>query len=183
MKTRHGFVSNSSSTSFTVLLKRDAAGVNYRVFDLVTQILSKSSAITRTTVLEERQRLLEEQKRLTRDQNYVEDTLAAVAGFAKDPKLTAAVQVALRLQADISWARRSRKENWLKDTTERLKHDLEKLKRDLQAVKQQLDQLAEVEDDLAIVRWNESHMCNPLTSSAKMLEAEGLITILERRVG
>ena len=191
MKTRTGFVSNSSTTSFTVVLHPHGESLTYKLFDLVTAVFGKSAEMTRTEVGELRQDLLRDQKDLHRDINFIEDALVQLASYRQDPKLVAAVKEVLDFQDGIIRARQARHERlhqpqrardtWVQQTQRDLEHSLREAKRDLQLAEGKLGKLNGVPDSALVITWKESHHASGLLGEAlpKLID-EGLLTILEK---
>jgi len=191
MKTRTGFVSNSSTTSFTVAVLKDLDGsdVNAKIFDCITKSLAgKHESFKRTTCELERSDLLEEQKKLTRDLNFGDDILTRLRGILQDPTLVASVQDTIQFLKGV-WNHRSirdartpyRSSNAVEESISDVESQLKIARRNLQDVNRKLDLIKDIDDDTVIVRWEEdAGFGGLLRESTLMLEKNGVIRVLER---
>jgi hypothetical protein len=187
MKTRTGFVSNSSSTSFTVHLRQDAKGVNTRAFDLVTQILgAQYGKIKRVEVGEERKTLLEEQKVLIRNLNFIQDQKARLTEISKDIKIVEIVEELwpiLNNTGALQYIRQKSKkhsENIIQDTLSNLSYREKEESEKLKFVTSKLKILIGIPDSDFLVQWEEDDMCRPLSDAVPLLIEEGVVTVLEK---
>lgn len=192
MKIRYGFVSNSSTTSFTVALLGTSDTVGYQIFQTLTTVLSgKIMGFTRRTVKTERAELLEEQKRLTRDKNFGEDELVKLRVIQKDPKLVTAVQQTIMYLSGFKFSRPLRdarnpiksyrpEVDCVADAIEHLESDVRKAEISLKKNSECLAKFQDLDDTIEIVRWSEDASFGPLKPSMGLLVKEGVLRILEK---
>jgi len=192
MKTRSGFVSNSSTTSFTVAVLKDLDGsdVNAKIFDCITKSLAgKHETFKRTSCGLERADLLGEQKKLTRDLNFGDDVLTKLHGILKCPVLVASVQDTIQFLKNDWGSAKSLREartpyrssNVVEDAISEVESQLRTAQRNLQEVNRKLDLIKDLDDDTVIVRWEEdAGFGGLLRDSTVRLEKNGVIRVLER---
>jgi hypothetical protein len=162
VKFRDGFVSNSSSTSFTVVVKPDAVGKNIEVFDAVTRVLGR--VYTRITITDYIKDIDEKQMILTRDRNYIEDKLTALKEIAKDEKLTTAINATIAIS----------------DAQQSYKIALGNIAEKNDCLTQKRMKVAHLDRSLMLITWEDSNMgysCN----AVEQMESDDVLIVIERK--
>jgi hypothetical protein len=186
VKFRDGFVSNSSSTSFTVVVKPDAVGKNIEVFDAVTRVLGR--VYTRITITDYIKDIDEKQMILTRDRNYIEDKLTALKEIAKDEKLTTAINATiagLKLDSkNIDVIRYTRREknvrDAISDAQQSYKIALGNIAVKNDCLTQKRMKVAHLDRSLMLITWEDSNMgysCN----AVEQMESDDVLIVIERK--
>jgi len=92
MKTRKGFVSNSSTTSFMVCFKPEPKDLSFKTFEFILKRITNTAhssqlEIFRDTVKNRKEDLLKEQKVLLKDEKFLKEKLAKISKYRFDTKL------------------------------------------------------------------------------------------------
>ena len=204
MKTRDGFVSNSSSSSFVVVLKEDADGVAFKMFDVLTSMLSHTrDHLEKELVSSRRNTLTIELKGLEKDLEYEEKHLVVLEKHAGNKKLITAME---ELNKDLNLLARKDDKNFTiydmirnnrrmneeekseyyhpKDifshALDAVKYSIEHLKEKIAEYDEKLSKLKDLDGGLTLVSFEIDNDEYGLKQMVSTLSDEDMITVIER---
>jgi hypothetical protein len=204
MKIRNGFVSNSSSSSFLICLRKDTEGKNEEIFKYVLELASTcNQKIASKTVGEERKQLQEEVKKLKRDLTFQEKRNAVLKEYAGDKafrkklqaldealslvdssihwKVKDMVRTAREVKADKEWKAWYEDMDPVGEALDRSQHAVDDIAPEILRIEEKLKKMEEFEDDQVMYSFEEDHSFGSGIKRAvlKMVE-DGKAVMVER---
>jgi hypothetical protein len=187
MKIRGGFVSNSSSTSFMIVVNDDVLKENDRIFSTILNALSMTNVVSKKSIKTLRDELVEQIDTCCRDINYLDDKLTYLYDVKRDKRLCDAVVnviETLEKSHDVQASRRRRHERQM-PTLDGQINDIKRLKCETEYARiraqKRLNDISGFNDDDSYMTWTEqNHNSLGLGSAAESLSQSGVVKILER---
>ena len=192
MKIRMGFVSNSSSTSFTVAFVPEETNLNLKTFEFLLGAHGNTTPVNlkvfKDTAESRRIALGEELKTIERDKTWLQDRIDKLIECSQIPAiqlLMNELDAPYKLDGDLIRYRRrqDKKEKWSDSIISRVSEYQNLIRNiDLRMVEitKQLALIKDLPGETMIARWEDvngaQHMLSDLL---KMLESDGRVIILE----
>lgn len=198
MKVRQGFVSNSSSTSYTVAFTPEKDNLNLKTFEFLLgehgsrYSLSEKLETYKSTVADRKELLNTEIKTCQRDKAWLEEYVEKLIECAEIPAINLLMSELENsfhkqkgeLADNIRFMRRDRnKDKWedtIKDHIHNYKEAISRLNRDIADINGQLKLIEDLSDDTVIARWKQDAGSSLLTNLLDMLIKDKRVIILER---
>jgi len=180
MKTRNGFVSNSSTSSFIVAIRKPHTPVEEVILEAI-EILSKSckNECNEYSVDTYRQKLIFEREELEKDIRFAGERIKKLTVVSKDKKLTTMLQMAKQFDDNLSYQRTAAESEYKWTPQRDIEHLESRLKSSLtrlEDINSRISKLEDLKDDDQILSFDKDTWDNDkVKHTLKLFEEHGKI--------
>lgn len=183
MKIRNGFVSNSSSSSFVVVLRPDAAGAN-ELFDFFRTLAGTQVKIHESTVSRHTANLRSSKERLMKDMEWVEDRIKKLKRYEADAGVSRAVDLVVQVLSDTKDVQAIRMtQQFDSELIERAiksaEYKKERTGKEIKKIEEKLAKYQGLAPETKVLEWNEDLMFGLFKDVVAKMEAANKLVIIE----
>ena len=202
MKIRTGFVSNSSSTSFTIAFVPEKNNLNLKTLDFLLSrngnyISPVKLDMFRDTVGNRRKVLKEELKVLQEDRIWLQNRIDKLVECSQIPAVKAIFDAldndykhknnpVKTIVESARYLRPNPKDPWNDTVARHIQNDksaVKEIDKNIDEIKKQLELIKKLPKNTVIAKWKKDNMDDLLKDLVDMLEKDGRVVVLEKLVG
>jgi hypothetical protein len=180
MKTRDGFVSNSSTSSFIVAIRKPQTPVEEVILEAI-EILAKNckNNYDENTVESYKYTLIREREELEKDIRFAGERVKKLTNLSKDKKLTKMLEMAKQFDDKLNYQRTNAESEYKwtpQQDIEHLESNLKQSLNRLELVNERISQLEGLDNDDKILSFDKDQWDNDrVKHTLKLFEEHGKI--------